>query len=201
MSVTPNVLGCRKQRGVSSLVLTGTIAATVGLLGSVWWDQSSTLSPDCLTLSAPRVVVVKHARTLHLFDGEHLVRSYPIDLGRAPVGSKRYRGDCRTPEGRFRVTHKNAASPFHRFVGIDYPNREAVKAGIRRGLLSFGEASDLLRHVVQGGVPDTALGGGIGIHGQRKGEDWTGGCIALSDEHVVELFSVLRVGDSVEILP
>ena len=28
-----------------------------------------------------------------------------------------------------------------------------------------------------------------------------GGCIALSDEHVAELFAVLRIGDPVEILP
>lgn len=158
---------------------------------------------DLISLDAPRIVVVKAARTLHLLDGERLVRSYPIDLGVAPIGPKRHKSDGRTPTGAFRVVTKNAESPYYRFIGIDYPDAAAVEWGLTRGLISEGEAASIRRALKAGHCPDwnTALGGGIGIHGHRVGRNWTGGCIALSDEHVAELFAVLRIGDPVEILP
>ncbi len=158
---------------------------------------------NSITLAAPRVVVLKGKRTLHLFDGDRLVRSYAIDLGGLPVGPKRRKGDRRTPIGAFRVVTKNAGSPYHRFLGIDYPDLGTTWWGLARGLISLGEAASIRKALGAGRCPDwgTALGGGIGIHGRRIGSDWTGGCIAMSDRHVEELFSVLRIGDLVEILP
>jgi murein L,D-transpeptidase YafK len=156
-----------------------------------------------ISLDAPRVVVLKSKRLLHVFDGQTLVRTYAIDLGSSPVGQKVRQGDGRTPTGRFRVCTKNTSSPYHRFIGIDYPDESAVDRGLACGLLSPGEAASIRKALADGQCPDwgTAVGGGIGIHGHRKGRDWTGGCIALSNEHVEELFSVLRIGDPVEILP
>jgi murein L,D-transpeptidase YafK len=156
-----------------------------------------------MPVEAPRAVILKNQRALHLFDGEALVRTYAIDLGTAPVGQKRRKGDGRTPTGRFRVVTKNATSTYHRFIGIDYPNEEAVGWGLGQGLISPGEAVAIRDALAAGRCPDwgTALGGGIGIHGRGKGHDWTAGCVALSDPHVEELFSILRIGDPVEILP
>ncbi len=156
-----------------------------------------------LTLKAPRVVVLKARRILYLFDGDALVRAYPIDLGRVPVGPKQRKGDDRTPVGGFHVVTKNPHSPYRRFLGIDYPDARAVERGIGEGLISPGEAASICGALETGQCPDwgTALGGGIGLHGHRLGRDWTAGCIALSDRHVDELFAVLRIGDPVEILP
>jgi murein L,D-transpeptidase YafK len=140
---------------------------------------------------------------MHLLDGGRLVRTYPVDLGAAPVGQKRRAGDGRTPLGRFRVATKNADSPYCRFIGLDYPDLAAVERGLTEGLISPGEAASIREALASGRCPSwtTGLGGGIGIHGRRIGRDWTGGCIALSDEHVQELYSVLRIGDLVEVLP
>jgi len=159
--------------------------------------------PAVLLLSRPYVVVVKAARRLHLFDGETLVRTYPIDLGAVPGGPKLHASDGRTPVGRFQIITRNERSPHHRFLGISYPDEPAVARGLQDGLISPGEAASIRRALAAGRCPDwsTALGGGIGIHGGRTGSDWTAGCIALSDEHVEELFGVLRIGDPVEILP
>jgi murein L,D-transpeptidase YafK len=154
-------------------------------------------------LASPHVVVLKSKRVLHLFDGDTLVRTYPIDLGTAAIGWKERQGDGRTPTGTFRIVTKNAESPYHRFLGIDYPDAGAAERGLARGLISQGEAAVIRNAGASGRCPawGTALGGGIGIHGHRIGRDWTAGCIALSDQHVAELFSVLRIGDVVEILP
>ncbi len=200
---SPCLLHRRWAQAVVGVALGGIFAA----LSAVALDTAIRpgLEPAFPTSSVktPRVVILKSKRTLHLFDGGALVRTYPIDLGVAPVGQKRRQGDGRTPTGTFRVVTKNANSRYYRFIGIDYPNKPAVRWGLARGLISPGEAASIKDGLSKGRCPDwgTALGGGIGIHGRRKGRDWTAGCIALSDEHVEELFSILRAGDPVEILP
>jgi murein L,D-transpeptidase YafK len=180
------------------------VVTTLGLVGiSGATRRQEPAWPPVVAVAEPRVVVLKHAHLLHLFDGERLVRTYPVDLGRSPVGQKQRENDARTPIGRFRVVTKNAESQYHRFLGLDYPDLAAVERGLRLGLISEGQATALRSAHEVGRCPDwsTELGGGIGIHGCRRGSDWTAGCLAMSDEHVEELFAVLRVGDPVEILP
>ena len=202
-SKNPGILHRRWAQTIVGVALGGVFA----VLSAVALGSAVRPGPEAAfqtsSLKTPRVVVLKSKRTLHLFDGETLARTYPIDLGAAPVGQKRRQGDGRTPTGSFRVVTKNANSRYHRFIGIDYPNEPAVRWGLARGLISPGEAASIKDGLREGRCPDwgTALGGGIGIHGRRRGRDWTAGCIALSNEHVEELFSVLRIGDPVEILP
>ncbi len=154
-------------------------------------------------LDGPRVVVVKSKLKLYLFDGADLVRTYPIRLGPFPSGPKSRAGDGRTPEGRFRICTKNNKSPNRRFLGISYPDSEAADRGLRDGLITPGEAAAIRRADATGRCPSwkTALGGGIGLHGAADRAARTSGCIALRDEHIVELFDVLRIGDEIEILP
>ena len=140
---------------------------------------------------------------MHLFDGDRLVRTYRIDLGTSPVGQKMRAGDGRTPVGRFRIVTKNETSPYARFMGISYPDAEAADRGHADGLVSIGLAGAIRAAFESGACPNwsTGLGGGVGVHGGRRGSDWTAGCIAVSDAAVRELFDVLRIGDRVDILP
>ncbi len=170
----------------------------VTAIGAGWQAGNSLVKVD-----EPRLVVLKSKHVVHLFDGENLVRTYPIDLGFAPLGQKFREGDGKTPLGRFRIATKNSESPYHRFLGLDYPNEEVVAQGLQVGLVTRGEASRIRGALAAGRCPDwsTALGGGIGIHGHRRARDWTAGCVAVADEHIEELFAVMRIGDPVEILP
>jgi len=179
------------------LVLYGaTVAGTAG-------GPDAVLRPRVLAIANPRVVVLKSRHLLYLLDGDEVVRSYHVDLGSSSFGPKERQGDRRTPLGSFRVVTKNRRSEYHRFIGIDYPDLPAVERGLARGLISRGEAASLREALAAGRCPDwaTALGGGIGIHGGRKGTNWTAGCVAVSDAQIAELFDVLRIGDPVEILP
>lgn len=192
----------RNRRGLLATV--GALAAFSALFIGVTaiaagWQVRNSL----VAVNEPRLVVLKSKHVAYLFDGERLVRSYPIDLGFAPLGQKLREGDGRTPCGRFRIATKNSDSPYHRFLGLDYPHEEAVLQGLRVGLVSSGEAARIRAALAAGRCPDwsTALGGGIGIHGHRRGRDWTAGCVAVADEHIEELFAVMRIGDPVEILP
>jgi hypothetical protein len=98
---------------------------------------------------------------------------------------------------------RNPDSPNHRFLGLNYPDARAARRGLRDGVISRGEYHDLTAADRDGRCPNwaTPLGGGIGLHGGGVDGDWTAGCIALRDEDIDELFTVLRVGDAVEILP
>jgi len=183
------------------------------LLGAlvVWpaarWAQAgfegNESAPAARTLKHPRIVIIKREAKLYLFDGDGLIRTYPVKLGADPRKPKRAAGDGRTPEGRFRICTKNPASPFHRFLGIDYPDVAAAARGLTEGLISSGEGAAIYRAHKVGDCPpwSTGLGGGIGLHGAAESLERTAGCVALSDRHIEELFGVLRIGDTVEILP
>jgi len=181
----------------------GGIAVLAAVAGAGLHDPEPLPGAGPVRLVSPNVVILKSRRVLHLFDGDTLVRSYPVDLGTFPRGQKHSAGDGRTPEGVFHAAALNPASKYHRFIGIDYPDASAVARGLAAGLISPGQEADIRHALDSGRCPDwgTPLGGGIGIHGSRRGYDWTAGCIAMSNRDVEELFSVIRPGDRIEILP
>lgn len=201
--VDTNILNVSRRHVRASAVLVGVLAITICVCLGVVAVAHGVALPSAITVREPRLVVLKSQRIAHLFDGDQLIRSYPIDLGFSPDGQKMCMADGRTPVGRFRVATKNPESPYHRFLGINYPHEDAVRLGLRSGLITQGEAVRIRAALSAGRCPDwtTALGGGIGIHGHRLGRDWTAGCVAVADRHIEELFSVLRVGDPIEILP
>lgn len=188
-----------RRFGVITLLI---IAAVVAAVGSTIQADHPGKRP-AIHINSPRLVVLKSKRLLHLFDSHQLVRTYKIDLGVSPAGQKHHQGDGRTPEGLFHIVTINPDSPYKRFLGINYPNQQGTQDALKRGLISAGEAATIVSALQDGRCPNwaTVLGGGIGLHGGGKGEDWTGGCIAITNKEIDELFSVLRIGDSIEILP
>lgn len=143
----------------------------------------------------------KSERTLTLWSGEVALRRYRVGLGASPVGDKERQGDMRTPTGDLRVVTRNAASSFHRFLGLSYPEIEDADRAEREGWLSAAAAQRIREQRRAGKQPDwnTALGGEVGIHGGGSGADWTWGCIAVEDAEIAELWEVTRIGTLVRI--
>lgn len=141
---------------------------------------------------ADKIVVKKSQRRLYLMRDGHTFRTYRISLGTNPVGHKVRRGDNRTPEGRYYIDWRNARSNFTKALHISYPNRE-----------------DRIRAQRAGWDP----GGMIMIHGEPRsqryrdlrslvsGEDWTQGCIAVSNLAIDEIWRYTRDGTPIEIVP
>jgi hypothetical protein len=154
-------------------------------------------------LERPRVVVHKAARTLELFDGDRLVKTYAVALGANPADAKRKEGDGCTPEGAFYVCTKNERSRYHLFVGLSYPGVEDAERGLGTGLISRAEHDEIAKAIAKRGRPpwNTKLGGEVGLHGGGTGSDWTHGCIALADKDIEELFLLLDLGDEAVIEP
>ena len=137
---------------------------------------------------SPRITQLlldKSARRLYLLQGRTPVRSYAVDLGSNPTGHKENRGDGRTPEGLYHITHRNPRSSFFLSLGISYPN-----------------AQDRARAHALGRDP----GGDIFIHGrgprvQNPPRDWTRGCAAVTDQEMAEIFELVAPGTPIFIKP
>ena len=149
-----------------------------------------TLLPSPGLPEVDHLVVRKARRRLYLMDGDRVVRTYKIALGLEPVGPKERDGDFRTPEGWYRLARRNPRSDYFLSIQISYPN-----------------TGDLERAHVHHWQP----GGAIMIHGlpnrlknspwYYQHNDWTDGCIAVSDADMVEIWLLTRDGTPIDILP
>ena len=139
---------------------------------------------------ADRVLLIKSERRLYLVRENKVLRSYPVALGRSPIGHKVFEGDGRTPEGLYVLDRKNANSRFYRSIHISYPSARDIAEASEYG----GRPGGLV--MIHGQPPD----GTNGYHGYRRW-DWTEGCIAVSNAEIDEIWSAIDEGTPIEILP
>jgi len=158
--------------------------------------------PDTTTIVAEGaslgrwIKVEKRDRRLIVYEDTEPIRSYPIVLGPEPDGAKLHEGDFRTPEGEYSIVAKFPHPRWSRFLLIDYPTP------VNRQLHAWTKEAGLLPHDGSG-VP--GAGGQVGIHGtsdesrNRRGENWTLGCVSLFNRDVEELYAMVDVGTRVVI--
>lgn len=136
------------------------------------------------------IVVEKKARRLTLFRDGRAVRTYLVALGLSPVGDKLRAGDHRTPEGLFYIDRRNPDSRYHLALHISYPDAAHIA---RSQAIGAEPGGDIMIH----GLPN-----GMGSAGPlHRLNDWTNGCVALTDEEIDEIWSVVPIGTPVEIKP
>ncbi len=153
-------------------------------------------------MSARRLVIIKHVRSLTVFDGEEEVLRVPVVLGKNSADKQR-EGDLATPEGEFYICYKNPESKYHRFLGLSYPNPEDAERGLRDKLITPTEYQQIREAIAAKKCPPwkTALGGEVGLHGPCPNITWTHGCVAMNVEQIERLYELLDIGDEVTILP
>jgi murein L,D-transpeptidase YafK len=129
---------------------------------------------------------------------------FPIALGAEPVGDKQRVGDERTPEGTFRVTHRNPRSAFHLSLGLSYPDVAHADRALASGLIDDETHARVVAADRTGRMPvrSTRLGGDIYIHGGGPSPRWwTDGCVAVSNDVMDWLFAEAGPGTRVRIQP
>lgn len=166
-----------------------TLLALIGAAALLWLRPAAP-PPPLPPLSGPvdLILVEKSARRLSLIQDGHTVRTYRIALGFAPTGDKQRQGDGRTPEGRFTIDRRNAASAFHLSLGLDYPRPQDRARAKAAGLDPGG---DIMIHGQPNRLPD-----GLIVKG-----DWTAGCIAVSNADIKEIWDHAPTGTPVEVRP
>ncbi|MBF58761.1 L,D-transpeptidase [Halomonas sp. FeN2] len=155
------------------------------------------------------VLIDDKEATLSVFRGNALVERFvPISLGRAGAKTQRVRGDNVTPMGEFRVNRFNYESQWRTFIGIDYPTPAHARMALEKGIYSQTDYDDYFDYYRRYGHPpqNTALGGAIGIHGLGSADPdihgryhWTQGCVAVTNEQIDRLASLVGVGTRVVI--
>jgi murein L,D-transpeptidase YafK len=139
---------------------------------------------------ADKILVEKGKRKLHLLLNGEAFKTYDIALGVVPNGDKVREGDQKTPEGVYRMDKRNPDSDYFLSIHISYPNQQERQEAKRSGVNP---------------------GGQIMIHGQpnepnysaayyRK-EDWTNGCIAVSNSDMIDIWLMTPNNVPIEILP
>jgi len=139
---------------------------------------------------ADKVLVEKGKRQLHLLKNGVPFRTFKIALGLAPDGDKEQEGDQKTPEGLYMLDARNPDSDYFLSIHISYPNRSDLAAARAKGL---------------------DPGGAIMIHGQPNvpnfsqayyaREDWTNGCIAVSNSDMIDIWLMTPDSVPIEIVP
>lgn len=155
--------------------------------------QKYLLSQPALSkdIKIDKLVVYKSKREMQAYANGKLVKTYPIALGRNPVGHKRIEGDKKTPEGIYYINDRNPNSAFHKNLGVSYPNQKDKDYA-----KSIGKSA----------------GGDIKIHGIKNGfgktlgekhllKDWTDGCIAVTNREMDELFIAVKHNAVIDIRP
>lgn len=151
-----------------------------------------------------RIVVDKSDHRLSLYKGERLVRTYPVALSRYGLAPRHRYDDYLTPEGEFLIASMQYESHF----GPRQMLLETTAQALADYRAQYGDEATLLlrRWEAQHGPLDTIwevydynaahpgreIWHDILIHGGGSSPDWTLGCIALDDEDMLELFSLLQ---------
>ena len=154
-------------------------------------------------IKKPKIIIKKEKRILELWDGDILYDTYPIGLGKNPVGAKKKEGDGRTPEGEYYICTRNSKSKFYLSLGISYPNKEDGKKALETGLIdqkTYDKIADAINRKI---APpwNTPLGGEIMIHGHGSHSDWTAGCVAVDNDIMDILWDNCPTGTPVIIEP
>jgi len=124
------------------------------------------------------LLVDKTAFTLYVYKNGEISARYPVELGWNPFDRKERQGDGCTPEGLYEITWKRdiGSTEFHRAFLLNYPNEIDREHGRTGGAIEIH-------------------GCGTGLRPGGGGENWTAGCIALSNECIDSLF-ILSDSDS-----
>jgi len=139
---------------------------------------------------AERVVVRKGERRMYLMNGGEVLRSYRVALGLVPAGSKERSGDYRTPEGSYRLTRRNTHSDFFLAIQVSYPNADDLQRARRN---RWNPGGSIMVH----GLPNTLKH----APDYYANQDWTDGCIALSNADMVEFWLLTHDNMPIDITP
>ena len=153
----------------------------IGLVPLISAAATPAMAP--LSARADSIRVDKSERRMELLRDGKAIRRYKIRLGDAPAGHKRQQGDEKTPEGDYRISGRNPNSRFHLSLRVSYPNDADRRQARVRGVDPGG---DIFIH-----------GGSVAVYPS----DWTDGCIAVTNEEIEEIWSLVPTGTAIRIDP
>ena len=136
------------------------------------------------------ILVEKKLRTMSVYHQGKLLKTYKVALGFAPIGHKEQEGDGKTPEGIYSVSAKYPNSQFYKALQVSYPNANDQKNARKKGVSAGGEI------MIHGLGKDFSWLGKLHVK-----NDWTLGCVAVTNEEIKEIYDAAANGTKIEIRP
>ena len=170
----------------------GLALALAALLSLVGCTTAPPTSPTARTSPVDKVVVKKSQRQLELLSRGNVVRQYRVALGGSPVGHKYREGDQRTPEGSYLLNWRNPNSNYYKSIHISYPNQQD-RANSQK--LGYKPGGMIMIHGLPNYVHSESM------RRQYASRDWTQGCIAVQNHEMDEIWSLVRDGTPIQIVP
>ncbi|MDO8722435.1 MAG: L,D-transpeptidase [Syntrophales bacterium] len=151
-----------------------------------WQQMADETIAESKNRGIPVIIVNKSKRILVLYKHGVPFKTYNVGLGRNGSLDKLRAGDNSTPEGRYRIIKKISKSRYRKALLINYPDEE--------------DRRNFIRAKKKGLIPARArIGGLIEIHGGGK-DSMTYGCIAMDNNAIDYIFSLVPVGTKVTIV-
>ncbi|MGB5288946.1 MAG: L,D-transpeptidase [Ignavibacteriaceae bacterium] len=162
-------------------------------------------------ITNPKIIIDRHNYTLGLYEDGILIKNYRVSFGKSVHTPKTRAGDKATPVGVYTICRIDTTYKYHKFFQINYPNLEDAASALRKGWISQKEFNDIKFQYYYEECTrfHNVLGGNIGIHGIGELNyvfknlpfvfNWTDGSIAMSNENIDELYSVIKRGTEVVI--
>ncbi len=139
-------------------------------------------SSFCYSNSIDYLLVDKSNRELNLVKNKKIVKKFKISLGFEPIGKKIKQGDGKTPEGLYFIDKKIRNSSYFLALQISYPNPWDTRQALANGYLPGGQ---IMIH----GLPNKNYDDSF----HNKKNDWTEGCIAVSNKEMEYLWKIVKV--------
>jgi murein L,D-transpeptidase YafK len=146
------------------------------------------------TSTTPDLVKVdKSEKKLYLLRDGEVIKEYPVALGKNPVGHKKEEGDGRTPEGSYVLDWRKSNSKFYRSIHISYPNELDKEWASDR---QKPPGSYIMIHGSPSWVPSSEWAAKW-----LQPDNWTEGCIAVTNDQMDEIWNLVADGTPIEIWP
>lgn len=159
----------------------------------------------------PKIIVDRHNYTLGLYEDSVLIKTYRVSFGKSVQIPKTRAGDKATPVGVYKICKIYKNHKYYKFFQINYPNLEDGANALRKGWISQKEYNEIKfeYYYEECTKYNRLLGGNIGIQGIGELNyifknlpfvfNWTDGSIAMSNENIDEIYSVVKEGTEVVI--
>lgn len=157
------------------------------------------------------IIVDRRNYTLNVYEDTVLIKSYRASFGRNLADKKKKFDDGATPVGTYKICNVVNDKNYYKFVKISYPNLEDASEALRKSFITQKEFNQIkFEYYYEECVSyNPVLGGNIGIHGIGRLNsifknlpfvyNWTDGSIALSNEDLDEILTVIKPGTQIVI--
>lgn len=163
------------------------------------------------SFSNPSIVIDRRNYALELYSDTLLVKKYNAVFGRNSGKVKLSKYDLATPAGKYYICKIDTNNIYYKKLLLNYPNIVDAAEALRLKVITKEEFLTISQSIKNGGCSydDSILGGDIGIQGTGEYNlifknlpfvfNWTNGSIAISNESIDELLSVVDVKTKVTI--